>query len=130
LAITTTKRGGEVGDEQKGKAAMNLFGIKRVSPEERMKLWRRELKKQEREIERSIRGTGAYVSPLTWLPDIDREEAKVVLECKRAAKRGEESTVRILARQIVKSRQAKQRLYNSKAQLSSIGLTLTQQMGA
>lgn len=91
-----------------------LFG-KTVKPEEVVRKWQRELRKEERNIERSIR-------------DLDREEQKVKLEIKQAAKRGDQKTARILAKQIVQSRRAKERMYKSKAELHSISLALTHQL--
>jgi charged multivesicular body protein 3 len=61
--------------------------------------------------------------------DLDREEQKVKLEIKQAAKRGDQKTARILAKQIVQSRRAKERMYKSKAELHSISLALTHQLG-
>jgi hypothetical protein len=61
--------------------------------------------------------------------DLEREEQKVKLEIKQAAKRGDQKTARILAKQIVQSRRAKERMYKSKAELHSISLALTHQLG-
>jgi len=91
-----------------------LFG-KRVKPEEVVRKWQREIKKEERAVERSIR-------------DIEREEKKVKLEVKQVAKRNDAKSARILAKQIVQSRKAKERLYATKAELHSMSLLLTQQL--
>ncbi|KAL6080565.1 Vacuolar protein-sorting-associated protein 24 [Balamuthia mandrillaris] len=93
---------------------MFLFG-KVPTPEERVRTWKRELKRQERIIERSIR-------------EIEREEQKVKREIKMAATKKEYSVVRILAKQIVQSRKAKERLYKSKAELNSVSMLLSQQL--
>jgi division protein CdvB (Snf7/Vps24/ESCRT-III family) len=53
----------------------------------------------------------------------------VKLEIKQMAKRGDQKTARILAKQIVQSRKAKERMYTSKAELHSISLALTHQLG-
>lgn len=83
--------------------------------------------------------------------DIEREEMKIKREIKAAAKRGDMSsakyvfyltlrafcpinylvcvlTCRTLAREIVRSRKAKERLYNTKAQLNSVSLHLQQNL--
>jgi charged multivesicular body protein 3 len=91
-----------------------LFG-KTIKPEEVVRKWQRELRKEERNIDRSIR-------------DLEREEQKVKLEIKQMAKRGDQKTARILAKQIVQSRKAKERMYTSKAELHSISLALTHQL--
>ena len=126
-----------------------LFG-KTVKPEEVVRKWQRELRKEERNIERSIRGSLSpsicslctksihltqdvgHTSTDVWAThhvDLDREEQKVKLEIKQAAKRGDQKTARILAKQIVQSRRAKERMYKSKAELHSISLALTHQLG-
>jgi len=61
--------------------------------------------------------------------DIEREEKKVKLEVKQVAKRNDAKSARILAKQIVQSRKAKERLYATKAELHSMSLLLTQQLG-
>jgi len=86
-----------------------------VKPEEVVRKWQREIKKEERAVERSIR-------------DIEREEKKVKLEVKQVAKRNDAKSARILAKQIVQSRKAKERLYATKAELHSMSLLLTQQL--
>lgn len=60
--------------------------------------------------------------------DIEREEKKVKLEVKQVAKRNDAKSARILAKQIVQSRKAKERLYATKAELHSMSLLLTQQL--
>lgn len=52
---------------------------------------------------------------------MDREEAKLKQEIKAAAKRGDTATANILAKQIVKNRQAKTRSYQASAQIRGIG---------
>lgn len=59
--------------------------------------------------------------------DITREETKVKREVKILARKGQVDAVRPLARELVRSRKAKERIYTAKAQLNSVGLTLRQQ---
>jgi len=90
------------------------FG-KKLTPEESVREWKRNLKREERTIQRAI-------------VDIEREEAKVIKEIKAAAKKGEIPIAKNLARQLIASKKAKERLYDSKAQLNSVSLMLTHQL--
>eukprot|EP01079_Euglenida_sp_SAG-EU17-18_P002026 gene2026-3022_t len=51
---------------------------------------------------------------------LDREEAKLTAEMKKAAKAGDQATAKVLAKSIVQSRDHKQRLQKSKATMSSV----------
>eukprot|EP01087_Luapelamoeba_hula_P020717 TRINITY_DN7120_c0_g1_i3.p1 TRINITY_DN7120_c0_g1~~TRINITY_DN7120_c0_g1_i3.p1 ORF type:complete len:211 (+),score=50.37 TRINITY_DN7120_c0_g1_i3:179-811(+) len=92
-----------------------LFGGPKITPEERVRQWKRDLKREERVITRAI-------------ADINREEAKVVIEVKKAARANQPQIARSLAKQIVMSRKAKERLYRSRAELNSVSLQLTEQL--
>jgi len=92
-------------------SAMSLFG-KKVTPEEYVKKWKRELKHEERNLERTIRS-------------IEMEEAKVKKSIKDLAKKGELGSVKQLAQELLKSRKTKERLYQSKAQINSVSMQLT-----
>ncbi|KAJ3138768.1 Charged multivesicular body protein 3, partial [Physocladia obscura] len=93
-----------------------IFGLfKKVTPEEQVKKWRQSIRTQERELDRQIRG-------------IDTEEAKVKKIIQAAAKRNDVGACRTLAKEIVRSRKAKDRLYTSKAQLNSLQMQLQQQL--
>jgi len=92
---------------------MPLFK-KKPKPEERIKMWKREIKKQERIIDRAI-------------SELEMEEKKTQIQVKTYAKKGEEQTAKLVAKQLVKSRAAKHRLIKSKTQLASVHMTLTQQ---
>lgn len=84
-----------------------------MTPEEYIKKWKRDLNKEKRELERQVRG-------------IEREEGKVRRECRVAAKRGDLASARTLARELVRSKQAKERIAMSKARLNSIQMQLMQ----
>ncbi len=106
-----------------------IFG-QRLTPEEQVKKWKRELSLERRGIDRGIRG-------------IEREERKTIKEAQLAAKRGDVSSARNLAKELVpsiypltrlltlqvRSRNAKQRMAITKAQLNSVEMQLSQNMG-
>jgi hypothetical protein len=115
--------------------------------EEKVKEWKRELKHEERNIERTITGVKTkkkkpplflkngilrknndYISSL-FVIGIDREEAKIVKDIKERIKKGDKGSAKILAKELVRSRKAKERLYQSKAELNSVSMQLTQNMG-
>lgn len=83
------------------------------TPEEQMKKWKRGIRKEKRGLERQIR-------------KIEREEAKVKREIKKAAKKGDMDIVKTLAKELVRSRNAKNRIRVSATTLNSVELQLTQ----
>jgi len=96
---------------------MSLFG-KKVTPEEYVKKWKKELKKEERSLERNIRG-------------IELEEQKIIRSIKDLVKKGDRQnagSAKILAKELIRSRKAKERLYASKAQINSVSMQLTQNL--
>jgi division protein CdvB (Snf7/Vps24/ESCRT-III family) len=52
--------------------------------------------------------------------ELDREEARVTLQLKSAAKAGRDAEVKILAKQVVQIRKQKERMTNMKAQMGTI----------
>lgn len=56
------------------------------------------------------------------------EENKTKQEIKRLAKQGDTTNIKVLAKGLVQSRKHTERLYNSKAQLNSVGMNLQQQL--
>ncbi|KAJ1890129.1 Vacuolar protein-sorting-associated protein 24 [Kickxella alabastrina] len=94
----------------------SLFA-KPPKPEELVRKWRASVRSQERELDRQIRG-------------IATEEAKVKRTIQQLAKKnGDLTTCRTLAKELVRSARQTTRLYKSKAQLNSILLELTRQVG-
>jgi len=94
-----------------------LFG-KKPSPEEYVKKWKRELKKEERNLDRSIRS-------------IELEEQKIKKSIKELAKKGDKqnlNSAKTLAKELIRSRKAKENIYKSKAQLNSVAMQLTQNL--
>lgn len=57
------------------------------------------------------------------------EEAKVQKSLKDAAKNGQKDVCTILAKEIIRSRRAVNKLYSSKAQLNSVELQMKNQLG-
>lgn len=79
-----------------------------------MREWTSKIRKQTMLLDRQIR-------------NIQREEEKVKLTLKQAAKKGDRDVCVILAREIVNSRKAVNRINTSKAQLNSVSLHMQQQ---
>ncbi|KAJ3162651.1 Charged multivesicular body protein 3 [Geranomyces michiganensis] len=96
-------------------SVMQMFIGKKLTPEEQVKKWRQSVRTQERELDKSMRG-------------IDAEEMKVKRHLKAAAKRNDATSCRILAKEIVTSRKARDRLATSKAQLNSLTMNMQQQL--
>jgi len=59
---------------------------------------------------------------------IQREEAKVKLSLKDAAKKNQIDVCKILAKEVVQSRKAVNKLYASKAQINSVMMSMDQQL--
>jgi charged multivesicular body protein 3 len=94
---------------------MGLFGkAPEKSPREQVREWTSKLRKQTMLLDRQIR-------------NIQREEEKVKASLKQAAKKGDRDVCVILAKEIVGSRKAINRINTSKAQLNSVCLHMTQQ---
>ncbi|KAJ3053819.1 Charged multivesicular body protein 3 [Rhizophlyctis rosea] len=94
---------------------VNMLIGKRLTPEEQVKKWRQSIRSQERELDKGIRG-------------IDAEEAKVKRSIKLAAKKNDVTSCKILAKEIVRSRKARERMFTSKAQLNSLVMHMQQQL--
>lgn len=90
-----------------------IFGRK-LTAEELTKKWRSSSRAQQRELDRSIRA-------------IENEEIKTKNLVKQAAKRNDIASCKLLAREIVRARKAKDRMHTSKAHLNSIIMQLEQQ---
>jgi charged multivesicular body protein 3 len=96
-----------------------LFGAKReapqapVIPDERVREWRRQIKRESRQIDRQIE-------------KIECEEGRLRASLIREARADRRESVAIMARELVRSKRAKGRLYVGKAQLNSIALQFDQ----
>lgn len=81
-----------------------------------MKEWNAKLRKEGYALDRQIRS-------------IKREEDKIKKSLKDAAKKNDKQVCTILAKEVVRSRKAVNRIYASKATLSSVQLQMAQQLG-
>lgn len=61
--------------------------------------------------------------------DIQREEEKVKRSIKDAAKKGQKDVCIILAKEMIQSKKAVNKLYASKAQMNSVLLSMKNQLG-
>lgn len=81
------------------------------NPSEQLRDWQRRLRQECRNLERQIR-------------DIQKEEKAVHKSIREAAKRNDMGTAKALAKEILMSRKAVNRLHENKAQLNSISMHL------
>lgn len=95
---------------------MGLFGkTKGADPKEQVNEWCKTLKKEERGLDRQVNA-------------IKREELKVTRSLKEAAKKGDKDVCKILARELVNSRKAVNKIYTAKANLSSVQMQMKGQL--
>lgn len=87
------------------------------TPQEKVRKWQAQLKKEQRALEREIH-------------HLDLANSKVKAEVKKLAQRGDAKNAKLLAREVVRSNRQKQRMQTSKAQLNSIHMQLGHQLGA
>lgn len=83
---------------------------------DQVKEWNAKLRKEGYALDRQIRS-------------IKREEDKIKKSLKEAAKKNDKQVCTILAKEVVRSRKAVNRIYASKATLSSVQLQMAQQLG-
>jgi len=87
-----------------------LFG-KRMTPEEIIKEHQRTIQKSIREIERERKR-------------LEASEAKVIADIKKAARDGQMGAARIMAKDLVRTRQHVQKMYKMKTQLQAVALRI------
>lgn len=87
----------------------------KTTPEEEVKQWTRTLRSKSRQVEMEV-------------AKIRREEAKTKMAMKQAAKQGDQVAVRMLAKEMIRSRKAVNRMYASKAQMNSVAMQLQNQL--
>merc|ERR1719321_1744043 len=92
-----------------------LFGGKKPSPDEMVKKWRRQMRSEQRVIERDIKR-------------LEREEEKVKMEVRAAAQRGDIDIAKMLAKELVNSKKGKERMYIAKTHLNSVSMQLQEQL--
>jgi division protein CdvB (Snf7/Vps24/ESCRT-III family) len=90
---------------------MSLFG-KEKSTKEIVRDNKRQITRDQHSLDRT-------------LAELDREEKRLAAEIKKLAKAGQNSTVKVLAQQIVRVRKQKEKIYAAKGQLSSVGTKVT-----
>jgi len=73
------------------------------------------LRKEDRELDKNIRS-------------IELEEQKLKRSIKELAKKGDRQSAKVLAKELIQSRKAKERIYSSKAQLNSVSMQLSQNL--
>ncbi|KAK3563324.1 hypothetical protein QTP86_021732 [Hemibagrus guttatus] len=96
---------------------MGLFGkTPEKPPKDLINEWSLKIRKEMRVIDRQIR-------------DIQREEEKVKRSIKDAAKKGQKDVCIILAKEMIQSKKAVNKLYASKAQMNSVLLSMKNQLG-
>ncbi|CAM9394599.1 unnamed protein product [Ascophyllum nodosum] len=90
---------------------------KKVAPEEQAREWKRSINHEVRALERQI-------------TTLERAEKKVQKDIKTLAKEGSrnQKAIRLLAKELVMSRNAKNRMFEGKAQLHSVQMQLQQQL--
>lgn len=92
---------------------MSWFGSKpKPTSKEMLRETKRELKKGERSMDREMR-------------DMEKEERKLIAEIKMHAKKGDKGSATILAKNLVRMRQQKQKLLMSKTTMRGIGMQAT-----
>ncbi|KAL0216071.1 hypothetical protein P9112_008255 [Eukaryota sp. TZLM1-RC] len=91
-----------------------IFG-KRPDPEEQAKEWRKQIRSEKRGLERQIRR-------------IEMQEKRTQNSIKQAAKEGRMSSAKLLAKELVNSRKAKERFWTARAQLNSVEMNLASNM--
>ncbi|CAG9830062.1 unnamed protein product [Diabrotica balteata] len=95
---------------------MGLFGkTPERNPKDLVTEWNHKLRKEGYQLDRQIRA-------------IQREEEKVKRSLKEAAKKNDKDTCLILAREIIHSRKAINKIYTSKAHLNSVMLQMKNQL--
>jgi Snf7 len=94
-----------------------MFRKPKVDPVDQAKEWSRTLTREIRGMERQVKS-------------IETEEAKIIKEIKKLSKEGSRnnSAVRVLAKQLVASRQAKSRMYEGRVQMHSVQMQLNNQI--
>ena len=91
------------------------FGAKKKAPDELVKEWRKELRKEQRALDRSLRS-------------METEERKARAEIKKLAKLGQTQNVRVVAQQLVRTKAAKEKIQFGKAQLGSVMMQMNNQL--
>lgn len=88
-----------------------LFGGKQKTPDELMKEYKRNVDRSVREIERER-------------VNLQKQETKIVSDIKKAAKDGQMNVVKIMAKDLVRTKTQVSKFYQMKCQMQAVGLRL------
>uniref|UniRef100_A0A7S3VUW6 Uncharacterized protein n=1 Tax=Strombidinopsis acuminata TaxID=141414 RepID=A0A7S3VUW6_9SPIT len=94
---------------------LGLSAAIQPDPKEQVNKWKKEMRSEARKLDRQILR-------------INREEEKIKRSIKDAAKRGDTSSCKTYAREIVRSRKAVTRLHTTKAQMNSVVMQMQNQL--
>lgn len=95
---------------------MGLFGkTPQKSPKDQCREWTSKLRKQGYLLDREVR-------------KIENEEFKIQKDLKAAAKKGDRDVCLILAKELIRSKKAKNRIHVAKSQINSISMIIQEQM--
>lgn len=95
---------------------MGLFGkTTQKSPKDQCREWTSKLRKQGYLLDREVR-------------KIENEEVKIQRDLKAAAKKGDRDVCLILAKELIRSKKAKNRIHAAKSQINSISMVIQEQM--
>lgn len=95
---------------------MGLFGkTSQKSPKDQCREWTSKLRKQGFLLDREVR-------------KIENEEFKIQKDLKAAAKKNDKEVCLILAKELIRSKKAKSRIYAAKSQINSISMIIQEQM--
>jgi charged multivesicular body protein 3 len=89
-----------------------IFG---PTPEEKVKEWQQQIKKEARYLDREVR-------------QLEAAQSKTKTQLKQLANKGDVKNAKVLAREVVRSNKQKNRLATSKATLNSINMQLSHQL--
>lgn len=84
-------------------------------PRQVVRAWKREIKKNQRVLERQMR-------------DIENAEKKTQVEITKAVKEGDPDSAKVLAKELIRSRKAVDRIYTANTHLSCITSELDHQL--
>jgi len=85
--------------------------FEKPDPEKECRKWTRQLRREMRRMDREVRG-------------IEREEKKLQKEIRKLAKQGHMGAIKSLARELVASKKAKERLWTCKANMNSVKMQM------
>uniref|UniRef100_A0A7S4P3E8 Uncharacterized protein n=1 Tax=Guillardia theta TaxID=55529 RepID=A0A7S4P3E8_GUITH len=97
--------------------AQAIFGGKQVDPKEQVKQWRLKIRGEMRTLQRQC-------------DTIEREEKKIKAEIKKAWKENQPAAAKMLAKEVIRSQKARERILLGKANLNSMDMQLNGQLAS